>query len=83
MISGMGHERRLAGSFDAAGDDGRTYHVQVVEAFESNDPGDGFSAGVGETTLATEGFAVERVAKGRYRIAVNGVTLTTDDPAAP
>ena len=69
--------RKIVSRFAAAGSDGRAYSVEVVQAFSVARIG-ATPVAVGPAALfTTNGQPVTRVRKGRYRVDVTGVTLTS------
>jgi hypothetical protein len=73
------------GRYQAVGDDGRRYVVEVWTHFVA--PGNHAEAGVELPLLRTlqtsVGDKLEYVGKGQYRLARSGVLLRSDDPDAP
>jgi hypothetical protein len=73
------------GHYQAVGDDGRCYVVEVWTNFVG--PGNLADAGVELPLLrmlqTSSGDKLEYLGKGHYRLARSGVLLRSDDPGAP
>ncbi len=72
-------------TFEAVGDDGRNYVLNVfVEIIDAKTQGDPEAEIPGLKSIKTsDGESVNRVSKGRYQIVSTGVELTADAADAP
>lgn len=77
--------QRCTGSYSAAGNDGRSYTVEVWTNFTSSGHLHERTTEVaGFRTLCTsDGQHLNYTEKGRYQIVATGVVLQSDDPDAP
>jgi hypothetical protein len=72
---------RLTGSFNATGDDGREYTVNIfTDASTLEDQGE---VEVPKRLQTSSGHTVSRIQHGEYVIVLSGVKLRSNDPKAP
>jgi hypothetical protein len=71
---------RVTGTFTATGEDGLAYTIEVVTDFIISDDGEKIPGS--KRFRIADGRAVNRLAKGEYRITEGGMKLSSTDPAA-